>query len=120
MRKLKNSKAPGVDGVINEFFFKEGGRAVIEGMHELVKQIWREERVLASWNESSVTLIHKRGHKSRKEIRNDRPIVVCDSVRKILRGVLNERLCEVMERNEVIGEEQIGFRKTGEERTICL
>ena len=110
VRKLKRGKAPGRDGIPNEFY-REGGQGVIEGLHDLFGKIWREERVPAVWNESRVTLIHKGGRKSRKEIRNYRPIAVCDTVCKIFCGVLNERLSEVIERNKVMGEEQNGFRK---------
>ena len=52
-----------------------------------------------------------KGNKSKKEIKNYRPIAVCDTVCKIFCGVLNERLCEVVERNRVMGDEQNGFRK---------
>ena len=110
VRKLKRGKAPGLDGILNEFY-REGGHGVIEGLHELFGRIWREERVPAAWNESRVTLIHKGGRKSKKEIKNYRPIAVCDTVCKIFCGVLNERLSEVVERNRVMGDEQNGFRK---------
>ena len=110
VKKLKNGKAAGMDGIPNEFY-KEGGQSMIEGMHELFKCIWREEEVPRSWNDSRVTLIHKGGNKSKKEIKNYRPIAVCDTMCKIFCGILNERLSEIVERNKVMGEEQNGFRK---------
>ena len=58
-----------------------------------------------------MSLIHEGGHKCRKEIRNYRPIAVCDTVCKIFYGVLNERLSEMVERNRVMGQEQNGYRK---------
>ena len=66
VRKLKRGKAPGMDGILNEFY-REGGHGVIEGLHELFGRIWREERVPAAWNESRVTLIHKGVERVRKK-----------------------------------------------------
>ena len=110
VKKLKNGKAPGMDGIPNEFY-KEGGQGMLEEMHEMFACIWREERVPAAWNESRVTLIHKGGHKSKKEVKNYRPIAVCDTLCKVFCGILNERLSGIVERNNVMGEEQNGFLK---------
>ena len=110
VKKFKNDKVPGMDGIPNEFY-REGGQGAVKGIHELFKHIWREEGVFETWNESRVTLIHKGGNKSKREIKNHRPIAVCDTVCKIFCGILNDKLCEVVERNEVMSEEQNGFRK---------
>ena len=56
-------------------------------------------------------MLHKGGHKSKKELKNYRPIALIDTVAKIFCGVLNERLRECFERCKVLGEEQNGFRK---------
>ena len=39
VRKLKNGKAPGMDGVVSDLY-KERGRGVTEGMYELLKHIY--------------------------------------------------------------------------------
>ena len=110
LKKLKKRKATGLDGIPNELY-KEGGEGVTEGLYVLFKKIWEEGRVPIKWNESKVTLLHKGGHKSKKELKNYRPIAVNDTVGKIFCGLLNDRMNECCERNEVMGEEQNGFRK---------
>ena len=52
---------------------KEGPK--IFGVYELFKKIWSAGRGPRCWNESTVILIHKEGHKS-KDLRNYRPIAL--------------------------------------------
>ena len=59
VKKLKNDKVPGMDGIPNEFY-REGGQGAVKGMHELFKLISREERVPETWNESRVTDTQRR------------------------------------------------------------
>ena len=72
--------------------------------------MWREERVPQKWNESRVILPHKGSHKSKKELKNYRPIALTDIIGKIFCMCLNERVREAVEKNGVLGEEQNGFR----------
>ena len=57
-----------------------------------------------------MTLLHKGGHKSKKELKNYRPIALADTCSKISCAVVNERMQRCMERERVLGEEQNGFR----------
>ena len=100
--------------MVSQINFTEDGQGAVKGMHELFKHIWREQRVTETWNERRVILIHKGGNKSKRDIKKYRPITVCDTVCNIFCGLLNDRLCEVVERNEVMGEEQNGLRKKQE------
>ena len=110
LKKLKNGKAAGPDGIPYEMF-KNGGRCMIEKLHDIFRKIWNEERVPKKWNECKVILLHKGGHKSKKELKNYRPIALADTVGKIFCGILNERVKEMVERHGVMGEEQNGFRR---------
>ncbi len=107
--KLKNKKAAGLDGIPYEMY-KWGGEWMIRGLYKLFKKVWIEERVPSKWNESRVILLHKGGHKSKKELKNYRPIALADTVGKIFCGILNERMKEAVESMKVMGEEQNGFR----------
>ena len=109
VKRQKNGKAAGPDEIPYEMY-KNGGETVIERMTDVFNRVWREEKVPKKWNECRVTLLHKGGHKSKKELRNYRPIALTDTVGKIFSAVLNERLCKWIERNRVLGEEQNGFR----------
>ncbi len=60
VKTLKNGKAAGMDGISYEFY-KEGGCGMIDGLYELFKKMWVEERVPRKWNESKERLLYKRG-----------------------------------------------------------
>ena len=107
VKRQKNGKAAGPDEIPYEPNVQEWG---IERMTDVFNRVWREEKVPKKWNEPRVTLLHKGGHKSNKELRNYRPIALTNTVGKIFSAVLNERLCKWIERNRVLGEEQNGFR----------
>ena len=121
LKKVKNDKAAGIDGIPYEFY-KNGGEWMIERLYELFKEIWKEEKVPAKWNESRVILIHEGGHKSKKELRNYRPIALGDTVGKLFCRILNERLKTCVENGGVMGEEQNGFRsdRRGEDNMFVL
>ena len=121
LKKLKLGKASGMDGIPYEFY-KMGGRGVVEGLHKLFNRILEEERVPSKWNESRVSLLHKGGHKSKRELKNYRPISLSDTVCKVFCGIMNERLKEIFERNNVMGEEQNGFRsdRRGEDNLFVV
>lgn len=65
IKKLKNNKSPGPDGIPGEFY-KKGGDMIIEDLKELFKKILENEKVPTEWNEGKTTLIHKGGNKCKK------------------------------------------------------
>ena len=62
------------------------------------------------------------GCKSKKELKNYRPIAVADTVGKIFCMVLNKRLKVNVERNGVYSENQNGFRalRRGEDNMYVI
>ena len=121
LKCLKNGKSTGIDGVPYEMY-KYGGKKVVDMLLKLFKIVWRDERVPKRWNESRVILLHKGGHKSKKELKNYRPIALNDTVGKIFCMCLNERVREPIEGNGVLGEEQNGFRmnRRGEDNMFIV
>ena len=88
-----------------------GGGGVIAGcLTDLFKQIWRERKAPKDWAESKVTLIHKGGHKSKKNLKNYRPIVLMNAAGKIFCTIIKWKLEEYVESNRVLGDEQNRFR----------
>ena len=121
LKGLKNNKATGMDGIPYEFY-KHGGERIVDMLWNLFREVWREERVPQKWNESRVILLHKGGHKSKKELKNYRPIALNDTIGKIFCMCLNERVREAVERNGVLGKEQNGFRmnRRGEDNIFIV
>ena len=103
-------KAVGPDGIPNEFY-KEGGEKIIKGLYELFRKIDEEEEVPAEWNKSKVKLTFKHGKKDRKEIKNYRSIAVANTMSNIFGGIIKDKMTYIMEMEEMISEEQNGFRK---------
>ena len=121
LKCLKNDKATGMDGIPYEMY-KYGGDRVVDMLWNLFNTVWRDERVPEKWNESRVILLHKGGHKSKKELKNYRPIALNDTIGKIFCMCVNERVKEVVEREGVLGEEQNGFRmmRRGEDNMFIV
>ena len=59
IKRLKNNKAPGADGIPAELF-KTGGQELIKRMHRLLSKIWSEESMPSDWNLSILCPIHKK------------------------------------------------------------
>ena len=72
--------------------------------------VWTSELVPEAWKIGEIKLIHKEGNKSKKELRNNRPIALLDTIDKTFVGILNKRLKQIMETFEIISDEQNGFR----------
>ena len=78
-------KAVGPDGIPNEFY---KGEKIRKGLEHLFKQIVEEEQVVEEWNKVLVNLIHKGGNKSRKQIKNYRPVAVTNTISNIFCGII--------------------------------
>ena len=120
-KMLKNGKSAGNDKIPYEMY-KFGGPTICGNLKELYVEIWRNEKVPESWNETRVTLLHKGGCKSKKELKNYISIAVADTVGKIFCMVLNGRLKVNVERNGVYSENQNGFRalRRGEDNMYVI
>ena len=110
IKKLKNMKAVGPDGIPNEFY-KEGEEKIEEGLLDLFGSIDEEEEVPIEWNEVQVNLSFKHGTKEKRDIKNYRPVAVANTISNIFCGIIKDKMTIIMEEEELIGEEQNGFRK---------
>ena len=110
LKKLKNMKAVGPDGIPNEFY-KEGGNIILKGLDLIFKQIESEEEIPITWNVVNTKVTYKGGKKDKKEIKNYRPIAVANTVANIYCGLIKEKIRDILETEEIISEEQNGFRK---------
>lgn len=103
---LKNGKAAGSDGIMAEMV-KCGGEALHTKIYELIKRIWRQERMPKGWYEGIIVTIRKKGDAEKCE--NYRGITLLNVAYKILSTVIHNRLREYTEK--IIGNYQFGFRR---------
>ena len=105
---LLNNKATGFDRIPNEFI-KNAPDRLFSILSILFNKMKDDNVFPVGWNRGRITLIHKRG--LRVLLSNYRPITVLISLAGLYSKVLNGRLTEVVERHNLLGEVQGGFRK---------
>ena len=106
IKRLKNNKSPGVDGITSEMI-KAGGQRLMKEIHGMCNQIWRGESTPEEWIQSVLVTIPKKG--DLMDCRNYRTIALMSHVGKIFMMILLERLKAQTE--EHLADEQAGFRK---------
>ena len=62
LRKLKNNKTGGSDGLVGELL-KYGGSGMVDLLQQLFSVIWREEIVPPQWREGLIVNLLKKGDK---------------------------------------------------------
>ena len=105
IKKLKNNKAAGSDGLPAELF-KYGGDVLVGCMHQLINKVWEDESMPDDWTISSICPIYKKGDPM--SCKNYRGISLLNVAYKILSNVICERLKPFC--NTHIGKYQCGFR----------
>ena len=103
VRKLKNNKTGGSDGLVGELL-KYGG----SGMVELFTVIWREEFVPPQWREGLIVNLFMKGDK--EDPGNYRGITLLSVVGKVVCNVLNSRFVKHLDEGKALHEGQAGFR----------
>ena len=105
--RLRNGKAAGVDGIVNEII-KYGGEQVHVVIWQLVSTCFETEKIPKDWMDGIVFPIYKEG--DGRDPNNYRGISLLCILGKIYTAVLHVRLSRWCEVNGVIAEEQGGFR----------
>ena len=104
IKRLKNNKATGIDG-INAELMKYGGEAMEEELLVLYKKIWREMTILDEWHEGIYVPLHKKH--DRHDCVNYRGLCLLTIGYEILSSILCQKLLPHYLR--IIGDYQAGF-----------
>ena len=107
IKRLKLGKAAGNDQIVAEILVKGGGN-VISAVRMLCAKAWQEEKLPTDWTRGVIFPIYKDGEK--KDTNNYRGITLLSIVGKVYAQVINHRLMTWSERNNILVEEQGGFR----------
>ena len=105
MRSLKNNKAAETDGIHPELN-KYGGNKPFNRIYELVRKIWKEEKIPEEWNETIIVPIYKKGDRDRCEIY--RGIALGNAAYIILANIILRKIMPYIEK--ITGDYQNGFR----------
>ena len=108
IKLLRRGKAAGVDGAVNEIL-KYAGPEMTRSIWVLFNMLFEEEQVPQDWTRGLVVPIYKDGDKHIAD--NYRGITLLSVVGKLYTVVLNTRLSRWCERNQILVDEQAGFRE---------
>ena len=94
IKRLKNNKASGEDGITAELLKNLGPNALRE-ITQIIQKIWRTEQIPDDWKTALIHPLHKRGDKS--DINNYRGISLIPVAYKILSACLLARVQKQLE-----------------------
>ena len=108
VKRLKNNKASGIDNILNEFL-KASKDLMIDIYVSLFNLVFTTGDIPYTWTIGNINPIYK----NKGDINNPdnyRPITLLSCLGKLFTAIINERLKKYSENNNIIGEEQLGFR----------
>ncbi|KAJ2940675.1 hypothetical protein O0L34_g14785 [Tuta absoluta] len=106
LKRMKNHKSPGADGIPAELY-KYGGPHIKNKLFELVLNIWECEIVPQDWRDASICKLYK-GKGDIADCSSYRGISLLSTAGKILAHIINTRLSRHAE--SILPETQCGFR----------
>lgn len=108
VRTQKPDKAPGSDGISNEFLILNKNHLIpiLKHIFKFFNQVLQTETIPYQWTTSSIVLLHKKGDKN--NINNYRPISLMSNIYKIFAKVILSRISNILDENQP--REQAGFR----------
>ena len=100
MGRLKNGKSPGTE------LLRAGGEFSAKKIHELLKNIWKYEKVPIKWKQGLIIKLPKKGNL--KECKNSRGITLLSVAEKILGRIIIDRLRDRVDKR--LRMEKAGYR----------
>ena len=107
VKTLKNGKSAGIDCISNEMI-KSGIQVLLNPLCKLFNLVFQTGNFPKIWNESFISLIHKKGDKH--DPNNYRGISITSNLGKLFNKIIHERLFEFIDSNKLISKNQIGFK----------
>ena len=107
IKTIKKKKSAGIDGLSQEQLIM-GASILTAPLTSLINKSIEEGVFPTNWKEALVTPIHKKGDK--QTISNYRPVSCLPAASKLLESVVCKQVSEYMEGNELLPNNQHGFR----------
>ena len=105
---LRPGKAPGIDSISNEMIsclLEQNSNVLLKLFNSILKNSYKKTNV---WDISLINPIHKKG--SFMEVENYRGISLLSCLGKFFSAILLKRLQLYVKENNILSEEQLGFR----------
>ena len=106
--KLKNQKSNGPDLVLNEML-KNAAPILIDHFLKLFNLIFDSGCFPMEWTKSFLVPIHKKGDNT--DVNNYRGIAIGSCLSKLFLTIINNRIVNHLEENNLLDDAQFGFRK---------
>ena len=117
LAQIKTNKSPGIDG-ISAKLLKDAGDTITESLVNIFNLSLRPGIFPDDWKLARVTPIYKDGSKT--ECGNYRPISVISVIAKVFEKLVCNQLRSFMKENNIIIDEQSGFRQYHSTETTLL
>ena len=117
VRKLKNNKTGGSDGLVGELL-KYGGSGMVDLLEQLFSVIWQEEIVPRQWRDGLIVNIFKKG--DRENPANYRGITLLSVVGKVFCKILKNRLVQCLDKKEHYMRDRLALDLTEVAWIICI
>ena len=108
LRSLKRRKAPGCDN-LPPGILKDAAQPLSGPLTHLINMSISTGLVPTEWKIAKITPVHKGG--ATDDNNNYRPISVLSSLSKILEKAVHKQLSDYLENNDILSENQFGYRK---------
>ncbi len=108
VRRAKNGKAMGMDHVPNEVLLKNDN--VIKALHAFFQLCFDSGKVPLLWTQCVINPIPKNRTNDPRVPLNYRGISLLSCIYKVYSSILNERLVNHLDNNQILHDEQNGFR----------
>ena len=108
IKTLKSGKTPGIDLILNEFI-KAGANTLALTISKLFNKILNTGHFPKTWNLSLLTSIYKSGDPA--DCGNYRGISISSCFGKLFTSLLQKRISDYLESNQILSANQGGFRK---------
>lgn len=108
VKKLKRNKACGSDNLLNEYFI-ECYDILSAHLVDIFNAVLNSGHFPSDWSNGIIVPIFKKNDPC--DVRNYRGITLVSCLSKIFTGILNKRLNDWSEKNDILSDAQFGFRK---------
>jgi hypothetical protein len=108
IKKLKNKKTPGIDNILNEFI-KNCPEELHLAIVKLFNIILESGKVPSEWTIGIIKPIYK-NKGDIDDVNNYRGITLLSCLGKLFTFVINTRLYNYVTKENILGNEQVGFR----------